>query len=56
MEIKNGTDIKDCFFYFCLVYDNFVIMGGFNVAMRDNAMEAFCTLNNFGSLIKKPTC
>ena len=42
--------------YFCLFYDNFVIMGDFNVAMSDNAMEGFCTLKNFESLIKKQTC
>ena len=31
-------------------------MGDFNVGMSDNAMEGFCTLKNFESLIKKQTC
>ena len=38
------------------VYDNFIFMGDFNVAMSDKAMEDFCSLNNLESLISKPTC
>ena len=38
------------------VYDNFILIGDFNVAMSDKAMEDFCSLNNLESLISKPTC
>ena len=31
-------------------------MGDFNVPMSDKAMEDICSLNNFESLIEKPTC
>ena len=38
------------------VWDNFIFMGDFNIAMSDKAMEDFCSLNNLESLISKPTC
>ena len=38
------------------VYDNFIFMGDFNVALSDKAMEDFCSLNKLESLISKPAC
>ena len=38
------------------VYDNFIFMGDFNVAMSDKTVEDFCSLNNLESLISKSTC
>ena len=32
-------------------YDNFIFMGDFNAATSDNAMEDFCSLNDYESLI-----
>ena len=38
------------------VYDNFIFMGDFNIAMSDKAMEVFCSFNNLENLNTKPTC
>ena len=38
------------------IYDKFIFMDDFNVAMSDKAMEDFCSLNNLESLISKLTC
>ena len=37
------------------VYDNFIFMGDFNVAMSDKTMEDFCSLSNLETLIKITT-
>ena len=38
------------------VYDNFLFIHDFNIAMSDKAMEDFYSLNNLESLIKEPRC
>ena len=56
-KILNHLDYLNLVFNKCSnVYDNFIFMGDFNVAMSDKAMEDFCSLNNLERLIRKPTC
>ena len=37
-------------------FDNFILMGDFNVPVSDKTVEYFCSLKNLEGLIKKPTC
>ena len=41
--------------YFSFNYENFLLIGEFNVGLDDTAMKDFCNLYNLRSLIDKPT-
>ena len=49
-EIGKGLDLNSS------KYDNFIVLGDFNVEMSNPHMSEFCALYNFTNLIKEPTC
>ena len=49
-EIGKGLD------YYSSKYENFIVLGDFNVEMSNPHMSEFCALYNFTNLIKEPTC
>ena len=42
--------------FFSSKYENFIVLGDFNAEMKNTHMEEFCSVYNFKSLIKDPTC
>ena len=37
-------------------FENFILLGDFDVGTDDNHMQVFCNTSNFESLIAEPTC
>ena len=44
------------FDFYSSKYENFIVLGDFNAEMTNTHMEEFCSVYNFKSLIKDPTC
>ena len=44
------------FDFYSSKYENFIVLGDFNAEMTNTHMEEFCSVCNFKSLIKDPTC
>ena len=44
------------FDFYSSKYENFIVLGNFNAEMTNTHMEEFCSVYNFKSLIKDPTC
>ena len=44
------------FDFYSSKYENFIVMGDFNAEMTNTHLEQFCSVYNFKSLIKYPTC
>ena len=42
--------------YYLPMYENFVVIGGFKVAVEDSHLEAILQTYDLNSLIKKPSC
>ena len=49
-EIRNRLD------YYSSKYENFMVLGKFNVEISNPHMIKFCALYNFINLITEPTC
>ena len=49
-EISNGTDA------YCKKYENMLIMGDFNVDVKEASLHLFCNQYKLKSLNKDPTC
>ena len=37
-------------------YEHFILIGDLNSEMHEDAMNVFCSTNNFKNLVKEPTC
>ena len=37
-------------------YENFLILGDFNITMLDDIMKKFCETHGLNNLINEPTC
>ena len=44
------------FDFYSSKFENFIVLGDFNTEMTNSHMEEFCSVYNFKSLIKDPTC
>ena len=40
----------------CLKYEHFILIGGFNSEMCEDAMKVFCSIYNFKNLVNEHTC
>ena len=56
-HIKNHlNEIGKLLEYYSSKYENFIVLGDFNVKMSDPHMSEFSALHNFKTLAKKPAC
>ena len=50
------VQVSKKFDFYSSKYENFIVLGDFNAEITNTHMEEFCSVYNFKSLIKDPTC
>ena len=55
--IYNHTvNLSKNIYFFSSRYENFIVIGDFNVEMTNYYLEGFCASYNLKNLVKQPTC